>query len=201
MRRPREGLLRHWDEFTGPGASTAETTGTLTCAAAGALLAPRLARGYPGRGAVGRGAAVVLSVLALDLWGGAWCNNTASCARWYERPGQGTREHLVFSLAHLHPFAVAALDARAGAPGPRRAAAVAPWRAAAVRYAYLQAATLAVRACRGRTRRVAGVLTTLGGVALDARLGPSGSVPWFGPVFFVKLLAGHAAGAALTGPR
>ncbi|WP_459642486.1 hypothetical protein [Kineococcus sp. NUM-3379] len=187
MVEPRDGMLRHWDEFTGPGAGAAETAGTLASAAAGAVLAPRLARGRPGRGA-----AAVLSVLALDLWGGAWCNNTAACARWYERPGQGTREHLVFSLAHLHPFAVAALDARAGVPGA--------WRAAALRYAYLQGATLAVRACTGRARRVAGVAATAAGVALDASLGRSRSAPWFGPVFFAKLLAGHAAGAALT-PR
>lgn len=57
------------------------------------------------------------------------------------------------------------------------------------------AATALVRYAR-RHRRAAGFATTLDGICLDRALGPSTTAPWFGPVFFSKLLLGHA-GATL----
>ena len=50
--------------------------------------------------------------MAADLWGGAWANNTPASVRWYERAGQGEREHLAFAGAHVHPFVVARVDRR-----------------------------------------------------------------------------------------
>ena len=65
-------------------------------------------------------------------------------------------------------------------------------------YGYLVAATALVTTVRDRrARRALGLVTTVGGVLLDRGLGPSAGAPWFAPVFFAKLLAGHAAGAAL----
>jgi hypothetical protein len=72
--------------------------------------------------------------------------------------------------------------------------AAAAWRGAAARYAFLLAATALIRRS-SRRRRVAAALTALG-TALDARTGRSASAPWFAPVFYTKLLLGHA-GAAL----
>ncbi|MGY1682698.1 hypothetical protein [Geodermatophilus sp. SYSU D01176] len=148
------------------------------------MLAPGLAH-RPAPGA----AAPVLRLLALDLWGGAWCNNTPAAARWYHREGQGAAQHLAFAAGHLHPVVLALLD-----DGPERSR----LRWAAALYGYLLVATAALTAVRGRrARRALGLATTVGGVLLDRALGPSPSAPWFAPVFFVKLLAGHAAGAAL----
>ena len=42
-----------------------------------------------------------------------------------------------------------------------------------------------------------GLVAAVGGVLLDRRLGSSPSAPWFAPVYYSRLLAGHAAGAAL----
>lgn len=176
-------LRRSWGEFVGPEATAAENIGTLTSAAAGAVLAPRLDTGRP-RGAV---TTAVLSLFAMDIWGGAWANNTRSCARWYERPGQGTGEHLGFAAAHVHPFALAGYDR-----GLRTRTHPVVW--AGVTYGYLLAATSAIRLLPEH-RRWLGIVTTLGAVALDQAMGPSPTAPWFAPAFSKKLLLGHASAA------
>jgi hypothetical protein len=176
----RPGLPGVWDGIVGPGAGPLENLGTLGAGVVGALCASALARG----GRDGPAARLVLRLLALDLWGGAWCNATPAAARWYGRPGQGTRHLMVFAAGHLHPFVVAWLDHGRGR-----------WRWAAVQYGYLLVATALVARCGVRVRPALGLLTAAAGVLLDRRLGPSGSAPWFAPVFHVKLLAGHAGGA------
>lgn len=92
---------------------------------------------------------------------------------------------LTFAAAHLHPLAYAWIDRHHRAN---------PTVWAATHYGYLLVATLVIRA-RPRHRRLLGVLTTVGGVALDRALGPSSAAPWFGPVFYAKLLLGHASAA------
>ncbi|MGV0834684.1 hypothetical protein [Mycolicibacterium thermoresistibile] len=174
---------RWWLEFVGPETTPTGTAVTLSLAGLGAVLGPgRLAgRRLP------TGRALAVSAMAADLWGGLWVNNTAACARWYERPGQTDADHLVFAAAHLHPFVVAWIDGPATRRVPR-----ALW--AAGHYGYLMAATALLRRAR-RRRRVSGWLLTGGGVLLDAALGPSPAVRWFAPVFYGKLLLGHASAA------
>lgn len=176
----RDLIRRRWHAFVGPEATGADNTIMLTLAAVGGLAAHRLSRHD-----LSRTEGVVLDGLAGDLWGGAWANNTRACARWYERPGQTGRDHLIFAAAHLHPLACAWIDRH-----DRTGSAV--W--AAAHYGYLLAATTLVRAFP-RHRRLLGVLTTVGGVALDRALGSSGAAPWFAPVFYTKLLLGHASAA------
>ena len=175
-----------WDRIAGPGAGTAENAGSIGLGLAGALLAPALARRRdPGR----RGVDPALRLLAADLWGGVWCNNTPAAARWYHRDGQGAAQHLSFSAGHVHPVVLAWLDGGTQSHRLRWALAL---------YCYLLAATAVVTAAGDRrVRRALGLVTTGGGVLLDRGLGPSAGAPWFAPVFFAKLLAGHAAGAAL----
>jgi hypothetical protein len=182
----RGGLPGTWDRIAGPGAGTAENAGSLGLGLAGAVLAPALARRrVQGR----RGADPALRLLAADLWGGVWCNNTPAAARWYHRDGQGAAQHLAFSAGHVHPVVLAWLDGGARRHRLRWALAL---------YGYLLAATAVVTAADDRrVRRALGLATTVGGVLLDRGLGPSAGAPWFAPVFFAKLLAGHAAGAAL----
>ena len=169
---------RQWGEFVGPENTVSETAATLAVAALGAgsafLWARRAGASLPQQ--------ALSTLLAADLWGGAVANNTRACARWYERPGQGTAEHLRFSALHLHPFVVGPSGRQPG------------WVWAAAHYGYLQLATLGIRRA-GRHRRVAGVLATGGGLLLDRLLGPSRTAQWFGPVFYTKLLLGHASAA------
>ncbi|BCI52869.1 hypothetical protein NIIDNTM18_21470 [Mycolicibacterium litorale] len=170
-------LRRAWLEFVGAETTLAGTAVILGLAALGGCLAPRLAAQRPG--AV---KGPLLVVAAVDLWGGAWANNTATCARWYERPGQTDADHLRFAAVHVHPLVLAWID------GGRR------WRWAAANYGYLLAATWLLRRVP-RYRRPLGAVLTAVGIALDARLGPSRSAPWFAPVFYAKLLLGHASAA------
>ena len=85
---------------------------------------------------------------------------------------------------------VTGLDRRA--PGARVPGLV--W--AGSHYGYLMLATALVRRSTGQRRRLAAVALTLGGIVLDRALGSAAVAPWFGPVYYAKLLLGHA-GAAL----
>lgn len=176
-------MRRAWAGFVGPEATTVDHVVTGVATAAGGVLAPLVARAR-GAGAARTAAA---ALLAVDLVGGAYVNNTRSCARWYERPGQGDAAHLGFAALHVHPAAVAWIDGR-DAPGRRVPGAV--W--AAAHYAYLMGATAVVRRLPAR-RRSLGVALTAGGLALDVALGPSRRVPWFAWTYYPKLLLGHAA--------
>jgi len=179
-------LRRAWGEFVGPEATPANHALTAATTAVGAMAAPLVARS---RGA-GRARVVAACLLAIDLSGGAYVNNTRACARWYERPGQGAAAHYGFAALHVHPAAVAWLDT--GVAGSRRRVPPVAW--AAAQYAYLMAATVVVRRYPAR-RRALGVALTAGGLALDAVLGPSRVAPWFAWTYYPKLLLGHASAA------
>jgi hypothetical protein len=179
-----------WSRIVGPSATRTENAGTLGLALLGGAVAPALSRhGRPPSDGE-RPAVLTLSLLAVDLWGGAWCNNTPAAARWYHREGQGRSQHIRFAVAHLHPFLIAWLDRDRDTTGRSRLV----W--ALSLYGYLVGSTVVVASLDRRAQRVAAVTTTVGGILLDRLLGPSTRAPWFAPVFFVKLLTGHAGGAA-----
>ena len=115
-------------------------------------------------------------------------NNTKACARWYGRPGQTDAEYLKFAALHVHP----AVLARADRAEQRR---VPGWVWASAHYGYLMASTVAIRRLP-RRRRVLGATLTAGGVLLDVVIGPSRAAPWFAPVYYSKLLLGHASSAS-----
>jgi hypothetical protein len=178
-------MRRAWGEFVGPEATPVNHVVTAAATVAGAVVAPLVAR----RRGAGAARAATACLLAVDLAGGAYVNNTRACARWYERPGQGEAEHLTFAALHVHPAAVAWLD-RGDARGRRVPGPV--W--AAAHYAYLMGATVALRRLPSR-RRPLGFALTVGGLALDVALGPSRAAPWFAWTYYPKLLMGHAAAA------
>ena len=185
-----------WRELVGPEVTATDTTITVGFAALGALAAPYVTHTWRGR-YLGEG--LILRLMASDLWGGAWVNNTKACARWYERPGQSDVDHLKFAAMHLHPMVLVWMDRRSES---RR---VPGWLWAGAHYSYLIAATLAIR-WAPRHRRWLGPALTLGGVALGTALGSSPAAPWFAPVYYTKLLLGHASAAlwsddALTADR
>lgn len=101
---------------------------------------------------------------------------------------------MVFAAAHVHPFVVAWLSRK----NPGRTT---WWAWGGRHYGYLLLATMIVTHQGGGPRRGTGVLATAGGVLLDRGLGSSSAAPWFAPVYYVKLLTGHAAGAALVPGR
>ncbi|GAA1712724.1 hypothetical protein GCM10009809_06060 [Isoptericola hypogeus] len=178
------GLRRAWGEFVGPEATPVNHVLTAATTLAGAVAAPVVAS----RRGADTGRAVAACLLAVDLAGGVYVNNTRACARWYERPGQGDAAHLKFAALHVHPAAVAWLDsgavrsARRRVPGP-------VW--AAAHYGYLMASTVMIRRFASR-RRPLGAALTVGGLVLDGLLGPSPRAPWFAWAYYPKLLLGHA---------
>ena len=180
----RTGLRRAWDEFVGPEATRANSVLTVVTSAAGLLGAGWAAR----RAGARNRAATLLALLAVDIVGGAYVNNTRACARWYECPGQGSRQHLQFAALHAHPAVVAYSDHAVG----RRDNAMG-WSLA--HYGYMMAATVVIRS-RLRRRRPLGFVLTAGGLVLDRVLGPSHTAPWFAWAYYPKLLMGHA-GASL----
>lgn len=182
-------LHRTWGAFVGPEATRVNHALTALTTAAGALAAPITATA---RGA-GAGRAVLAGLMAVDLVGGAYVNNTRACARWYERPGQGSTDHYAFAACHVHPAAVAWLDAAPPRRDARRRVHPGAW--AAAHYAYMAAATVVIRRYPAR-RRILAAAFTAGGLALDELLGPSHTAPWFAWTYYPKLLLGHA-GAAL----
>lgn len=180
---PVSRIGRQWARFVGPEATRFNHALAIGSAIAGAVAAGLWARRRGG----GLGTVGLVAVMAADLVGGAYVNNTRACVRWYERAGQGDREHLAFAALHAHPVLVAWVDRRLGAREHALAWAVA-------QYGYMMVATVIIRSCPVR-RRILGVALTAGGVALDRTLGPSTSVPWFSWTYYPKLLMGHAAGS------
>ncbi|MGJ0185012.1 hypothetical protein [Corynebacterium glyciniphilum] len=176
-------LKASWSRFVGPEATRTNNWITLGTSVVGAVGAAALSR----RRGAGRPAAGITTLLALDLVGGAYVNNTRACARWYERPTQGHVDHLWFSVFHVHPYAVAWLDHGIGGRPD-----CITW--ATSHYGYLLASTAMIRAW-WPARRILGPALTIGGLALDRYLGPSRNAPWFAAAYYPKLLLGHASAA------
>lgn len=185
----RGRLRQAWDEFVGPEAGPVENTVTAGLSVLGAVEAPSLSRRSRD---LTTAESLTLRACAIDLWGGAWVNNTRACARWYERPAASGADHLKFAALHVHPLLFASWDRDEPDRMPM-------WLWAGAHYGYMLAATVAIRAVP-RYRRPLGVVLTMGGVALDRMLGSSRTAPWFAPVFYTKLLLGHA-GASLWPDR
>lgn len=171
----RSGVAGAWDRFVGPQASRIESAGTLAAIVAAALWGDA---GSTHRAAIGR------RLLMRTV-------NTRACVRWYERPGQGRREHLHFAALHLlHPALIAVLDHAGGTRG--RAAAL---RWVLAHYGWMLAAAATITSLPHRARLPVTLVASGTGVILDQRLGISRAAPWFVPVYYTKLLFGHSAGS------
>lgn len=180
---PRSGLPGAWDRLVGPGATKLENAGTLGAAFLGVAVGL-----YGGPSAKNRGPLrrVAAALVGADLFGGVWANATPTATRWYHGRGQGAREMVVFSALHPHPFLVAAFYRDRD------------WRFAFGNYAYLLAATTATASTPAPLRRAVALVLCGGGVWLNNTLwSPTVGMEW-AAMFFLKLLASHAAGEAPT---
>ncbi len=174
-------LQRYWATIVGPEATQVNTIATLAVMAVGSVGAGFAAR----RRGAGTVATAVISTLAADLAGGVYVNNTRASARWYERSGQGAKQHLQFAALHVHPAAVAWADSLVGKqPHPVR------WSLA--HYAFMLLSTATIRNFF-QHRRTLGLALTVGGLLLDRALGRSETAPWFAWAYYPKLVLGHAA--------
>lgn len=183
---PRSGIAGAWDRFVGPGQSRVEQCGTVGAVVAGALLG---GRHLPADAK--RGQRLLARVTAVDLWGGLWVNNTPSCVEWYERPGQGVVAHLRFASLHLlHVGAIGVVDTTTGSRSVRSTA-----RWIAAHYGWMLASVTVTVAAPRAVRLPVAIAASAAGVGVDRWLGVSPTAPWFAPVYYGKLLIGHAAGS------
>jgi hypothetical protein len=182
MRAPRAGLAGEWDKFIGPGATRAEVGLIVGTALAAALAVPLYA--------VSHGLAwsgwqhLAASTLAGDIAGGVVANGALPAKRWYHRPGQGSRQQILFVLAHGAHLWLAAWLFRGM-----------DWAYFTGYYAYLLGAAWLVLRMPARLRQPAALALVVGAVLLDSLgLPPAAGMGWFVPLLFVKLLAGHLVG-------
>ena len=174
----REGPLGEWDKFVGPGASGWENAGTLGFAAVGAVAAPAMVRRQrPSAGPLELAAA---SAMGLDIAGGAWCNETPSCKRWYHRASSTRRGRVGFAALHLYPFLAELVSGRR------------QWRSAAISYTSLiGAAALLELTSSERKRGVASGLYTAWLASTSIVAPPPSGYAWLPSLLGFKLLLGH----------
>ena len=179
MLRPRSGVAGLWDRLIGPGATVAESMLT----ACWAMLCASAVVGYALLADLGWSPLqlAVAALIALDVGGGVSDNASNSAKRWFHRPGQGPKQHLLFVLAHVHPFVLALLFSGFG------------WGAAAALYTYLLAASVVVSVLVPLylKRPVAFVFYCVAVLIGLYVLSLPPGLEWFVPLFFLKLLLAH----------
>jgi hypothetical protein len=174
---PREGIAGAWDRFMGPGVTDAELWLTFIVGSVGGVVFGL----YGAQSGMSVALALVLALVAFDVFGGVVANACGAAKRWYHRPGVSWRPHIGFVLAHgLHVFIVAWLFRAAD------------WGYFAAVYGYLVAAALVVVATPLYLRRPVAMVAYLGGVLLVLYgFGATPGLEWFAPAFFLKLLVCH----------
>jgi hypothetical protein len=176
---PRRGLAGQWDQLIGPGATTAEQVLILLAALLGGALVVWRAFDLDLGWSVWQW--LVALVVALDVFGGVVANGTTAAKRWYHRPGQGARQHLLFAAVHIIQIAAVALLF----PGL-------DWLSAGLAYAYLLgSAAVIVFVPRYLERPVALALTLVGFLLSLYVLPLVPGLEWFFAALFLKLLVSH----------
>ncbi|MCX6349377.1 MAG: hypothetical protein NTV79_07750 [Candidatus Aureabacteria bacterium] len=176
---PRRGLKGALDRFCGPGATRAEVWLQVVPALLAGLAAPAYAIFHH----LGWSYAqlIVGALLALDLTGGIITNSTSSGKRWYHRPGQGFRQHLMFVAIHaVHVFVVAWLFRSLD------------WDFfGAVSISLLVFATVLLGAPLYLQRPLAAIFLALAFLLNTYIITPTKGLEWFVPFLFLKLLVSH----------
>ncbi len=164
--------VRMWREVVGPLGSNGSVA-VLTCAA---LSATAAAVGTSRRRGVGRG--TVVGLVAFDLVGGLVAFQMRGTREKYAQ--SSLRSRLIFAVAHVQPIVLPLI-----ADGS--------WRRAAARYLAAVSTTAALelvlppRMPRRLTANGVGLVLS----TLDLVSGSS-TQRWFGPVYLMKVVGGHA---------
>ena len=124
---------------------------------------------------------VVAVAFAFDIGGGVVVNTMRSARRWWHRGDQGTRQHLAFFLAHIHPFIIAAMW-----PGFDW------WQAAALYVSMLAMTSLVLGVPVYLKRPVSFGLASIGIIIGVTVLAAPAGLVWLPPMYYVKLVMAHA---------
>lgn len=177
---PRTGWLGIWDRLVGPGMTTAELSLVLSVSLIAAILAGlnvwNLGMGWL--------LALISTVIAFDVIGGAVCNMTQTTKRWVHRDGTGAKEHLGFIALHVLHIVIIALLFRGDGFD---------WVYALVVSLCLLVSAVIVVSTPERLKMPTAVLLYLAALLIVLLgLGLTPVMEWFVPALFIKLLMGHA---------
>ena len=186
---PRSGLLKQWDTFIGPGATTAELWLILMPAFLFAIFVPYTAKmnnlGWTTT------QMIIAALLAGDIIGGVITNATATAKRWYHRPGQGFKEHLLFTAVHVAQLFFVGWFFRDG-----------DWSYIFVTYGYLIIAGISILKTPHYLQRPVACLFFMGGLFIHIYgFPPTAGMAWFLPAFYLKLLISHLLKEAPFTPK
>ncbi|WP_097243934.1 hypothetical protein [Nocardia amikacinitolerans] len=118
--------------------------------------------------------------IGFDLFGGATVNAMDAAKRWWHRPGQTPRHHVVFVAVHVQPFLVAWVVPGFG------------WWTALATYLTALAAAVVVLVAPASARRPMGfALTTVALAVILAVAHVPAAIAWFVPVLLIKPLLAH----------
>ncbi|TDD24477.1 hypothetical protein [Nonomuraea diastatica] len=121
-------------------------------------------------------AVVVVTIIALDLYGGAVVNATAAAKRTYHAPGRTARHHLIFVGIHVQPFLMAWFVPAF------------TWDAALTIYLIAWGGAAALQFAPPGVRRPAAFAIAVLGLTLVT---VPQAVAWFTPVLLIKLLLSY----------
>jgi hypothetical protein len=176
---PRSGLAGEWDKFIGPGATIAENG--LIVAAFGLGLAVIAWRALTLNLAWTPWQWLVALLVGADILAGAVANSTSAAKRWYHRPGQTPRNHLVFVAIHAVHLVLLAIAFQE-----------VTWTTVAISYGYLLIAAMVVAFVPGYLQRPVAVLAYGSAVLLSIYGLPIvPGLEWVFVVFYFKLLVAH----------
>jgi hypothetical protein len=165
-----------FDRTIGAGATRGEIELSVAGAVVGAVMAGVLAW----HAQMAPMTVAVVVAIALDGFGGAVVNATASNKRWFHRPGRTDRFHLLYVAAHVHPFALALV-----VPGFT-------WAAAAGVYASVLAPALVIAAVPLPLRRpTAFLFAAVSTAVVTSVITIPHALSWFAPVLIIQLLLSH----------
>lgn len=175
---PRSGIKGAIDKFIGPGTTNGEYWLQFAAIVVGTLAAPGVAAWKGLDWSTWQ--FIVAGLLSFDLFGGVVTNATSAAKRWYHRPEQGWKAHMVFVALHLHPFLVAWLFLDGN------------WTFGIVGYGYLMMAALLILWMPLYLKRPFAMLLYLFGVFISLYTLPTvPGMEWFLPIFYLKLLVSH----------
>ena len=121
------------------------------------------------------------ALLALDITGGVVTNATGAAKRWYHRPGQGFKQHFLFTAIHLLQLAVVGWLFRGDG-----------LVYVAVLYPVLLLGAVCILAAPLRIRRPTAMACYAAALAVSLYVtGLTPGLEWFEPLFFLKLFVAH----------
>lgn len=177
--QPRKGMMGKIDTFIGPGATSAEKALQLWPPLLAGVALLLCAYWLQWQWSIWQ--LLVATILMVDMVGGVLTNSTSSAKRWFHRPEQGLKQHMIFILSHFVQLALFAWAFMASSL---------VWLLAAGGY-LIAASSLILVTPLYLQRPVAACCYVVSLFLSLYVLAPASELAWFLPLFYFKLLISH----------